>query len=1002
LQVILPIKGGTFGIPPTAVKTMTLEEAGLTESDIKNYTAITTGKDTGRQYVIISRTKAGGLSVDQEILLQRSDIDQETAEKIATILTTTAKLKGRELTPGERSAYFEIFINNALMKDPKTGYKTNLPYNRDRIRTKVLIINNKKTLVVEINQKDIPQEILYTEEGKKLILDHLLSARPKLVKSGEKAGSNGYWPANIHYSNTYRNKPFTDYQITGDKITESKRNYFDFIKNFAKITYTPETNAYENGLNAYLNYAIPEGTVELGGIIPVGRPKAKPSAPVSKSKKDKEAPKAVPKKQARKKPATKDNVVEESVYTISMKAQIEEAGGNSENYKGGLKAKDLAERVDLSEKQINEFRAAALEESNLQPTAKVTKVTKAPTKATPITEIKAKEINILNNPSTRRTLLDDIINGSSNSAYYKKKGLDRTKLRNKFLDKVFTSKADRQKAETWWSNSPLSKFISLERITEIVNSDAFATWSGYGITLYEADGGTMVDVYHEAWHGFSQLLLTQDEKIKLYEEVQGLPKYKDKSFFDIEEDLAEEFRSYAKSKGQKQVKGFLGKLFDKIYKFIQNLFGKVTKKQAATNLQDVTSVKEMFDKLYRASENPEILSNLKPSMDNVMFGKLNRSKTINDNFTLEESKKIADTMDSMMSIIFQAHNRDFNTTAAALKLLKDPENKKDLYRDIYERFERLRLAYVDELEADVDLILDPKFTEEFELLDKITANFGNLTDTLDGNAKNNVIAYHVEKSRFRVLRDQYMEIEDPSNIESSNLFKLNDGGNSISSKELASEDTMMLLASIFKVSRENGEIVTNREGLFGLPVLQDIDITWNRLAKILEGSFDDIDMYLRLYESSENYPELQQLQTLLPNPFYTLESAMGLYNPMEFDAETNFWQDFKKPRIPFIQLNLNKTESNTEESSTQSFEARVAKANFDVFQVIQDWKNNFITADPAINPYIIKIQKTGVNILDTAKIVKEFGVNGKFNYRTANEFLKAIGIVLDQKNIFRK
>lgn len=62
----------------------------------------------------------------------------------------------------------------------------------------------------------------------------------------------------------------------------------------------------------------------------------------------------------------------------------------------------------------------------------------------------------------------------------------------------------------------------------------------------------MVDVYHEAWHGFSQLLLTKDEKIKLYEEVQALAKYKGKSFFDIEESLAEEFRSYAKSKGKKR------------------------------------------------------------------------------------------------------------------------------------------------------------------------------------------------------------------------------------------------------------------------------------------------------------------------------------------------------------------------------------------------------------------------------------------------------------------
>ena len=79
--------------------------------------------------------------------------------------------------------------------------------------------------------------------------------------------------------------------------------------------------------------------------------------------------------------------------------------------------------------------------------------------------------------------------------------------------------------------------------------------------------------------------------------------------------------------------------------------------------------------------------------------------------------------------------------------------------------------------------VDPKFIYEYELLTKIVENFGNLTDSLDGKEKNSVIAYHTEKSRYRVLRDQYIEIEDPTNLEKSNLFKLNDG-NTISSKNL--------------------------------------------------------------------------------------------------------------------------------------------------------------------------------------------------------------------------
>jgi hypothetical protein len=993
LQVILPILGGSFGIPSTALKKMTLEEAQISENDVKNYVPITTGKDKGKQFFIVQKTRPGGTSVDQQVFLSPSNTPRELAEKVADILTTTAELKGRQLTPKERQDYYEIFFNNAYQKD-KNGKRLNTTKNGVKVQVKN--VNNKQVLSVAIKGKEIDQEILYTEEGKQMIIEQLMNVQPILTKAGAEPGSAGYWSADVHFNNKYNKKTFTEYTIENNKIIESSKNYFDAIKSLIRVKYTPEDNAYENGLNAYLTYAIPEGTVDYDGILEVGREKPKATTTTkAKPKKDIEETKPVPKKKSRTYPNPPGMVRQDSPYAISMKQQIKDAGGKVENYKQGMKVKDLAEAVELTEEEIETFRNNALDAS---PDIKTT------VKSKPLTKEEVEEKKLAVNPATRVRMFDDIMSGSSNSSLYKKKGLDRSKLRAKFLEKVFTSKKDRDAATTWWNNSPLSKFISLERITELVNSDAFATWAGYGITLYEGDGGTSVDLYHEAWHGFSQLFLTLDEKIDLYKKAAALPKYKGMTFSKpedyeiIEEDIAEEFRDYAKSKGKKAPKSWLAKIFDKIYQFLNKLFGRTNKKQVATNLQDIETVKVLFDKLYRASENPEILSSLKPSMDNVIWGKLNRSKTINDNFTLEESKQVSDAMDSMMAVIFQNYNRDFNTTSAALKLLKDPQNKKDLYRDIYDRFERLRIAYVDELENDFDLILDPQFNKEYELLAKITDNFGNLSGTLEGKDKNNVIAYHMEKSRFRVLRDKYIEIEDPSNIEKSNLFKLNDG-NSISAKELASEDTMMLLASIFKVTRENGEVVQNREGLFGLPELQNIEITWNRLAKILEGSFDEIDMYSRIFENSENYPELQQLQTLLPNPFFTIESAMGIYNPMEFESETNFWQDFKKPRIPFLQLNLNKDQRKTEDGIIiKEYEARIAKANFDVYQVIQDWKNNFTTADTTINPYISKIQKTGQNILNTEAIVKDFGINGVFNYKKGNEFLQALGIVLDQSS----
>ena len=991
-QIILPITGATFGATTATKKRVSVAEAGITESELKNYTAITTGKDKGKQFIIVKKEKAGGVASEQKLFVTRSDINSELAEKIATVLTTKALLRGRELTPDERKKYFELFINNANEEGKTT--------NRDRIQVFARVINNEKTLAVELNGKKIPEEVLYTEEGKKLILDHLLGAsdtsRPKLVATGKEEGSNGYWPANVSYNNKYHGKPFTEYNVEGNTITETQKNYFDTVKPFMVIVYSDEALAEEQGLNGYIKYVIPEGIIEGDQIVPLYRPK-QPSQPTYTPKKDKEQTTPAPKNPAKNKPVTTSTPRQDSAYTISMKNQIQEAGGKVESYKSGLKVNELAEAVNLTEAQIVQFRANALDaDPNIKKTVQEAS----------LTETEVKEANIENNPATRASLFSDILEGSSNSALYqtaKKNRLDRSKLRDKFLDRVFTSKADRAAAETWWKNSPLSRYISLERITEIVNSDAFATWSGYGITLYEADGGTSVDLYHEAWHGFSQLFLTQAQKIDLYKQISKLPKYKGKDFSkiedyeEIEEDLAEEFRSYAKSKGKKATKGFLANIFDKIYQFLQKLFGRTNKKQVATQLQDIESVKVLFDKLYRASENPKILSSLKPSMQNVMFGKLNRTKIINDNFSLEESKKVSAAMDSMMALIFQNYNRDYGTTAAAIKLLKDPEFKKDLYRDIYDRFEKLRITYLDEVEKNDELLLDPKFVEEYDLLQRITDNYGNLTASLERKQKNNVIAYHLDKSVFKVLREQYEEIEDPSNIEKTSIFINMNGGNSISSKELSSEETMMLLASVFEVTRVNGEVVNNREGLFGLPKLQDVSVTWNKLAKILQGSFDEMDMYVRLFENSENYPEIQQLLTLLPNPFQ-IRMGAEYDSSLEFDSETNFWQDFKKPRIPYIQLNLNKEVKKIKDGvKITEYEARIAKANFDVYQVIQDWKNNFSTADTTINPYIIK-DKYDRNMLNTAKIVSDFGISGSFNYRKANDFLKAIGVVLDQSS----
>jgi hypothetical protein len=220
-------------------------------------------------------------------------------------------------------------------------------------------------------------------------------------------------------------------------------------------------------------------------------------------------------------------------------------------------------------------------------------------------------------------------------------------------------------AEKWWSSHPLNKVIGLEHLTNIVNSNAFARFTSSAqkltdpsllgkITFYK--GGSLVDIYHEAWHAFSQLYLTRDEKIKLYEEVRrATPKLADASQREIEEELAEDFRTYAKNQKVKKDSPVRNSLFRKILNFIRSFFGKnPASQEVSNNLSDNTVVKELYDKLFFANQNPSLLNDYTPLIDNVMFDSLNRGPQRVDNrkeqaLSKADADKAVESLDSILS-----------------------------------------------------------------------------------------------------------------------------------------------------------------------------------------------------------------------------------------------------------------------------------------------------------------------------------------------------------------
>lgn len=156
------------------------------------------------------------------------------------------------------------------------------------------------------------------------------------------------------------------------------------------------------------------------------------------------------------------------------------------------------------------------------------------------------------------------------------------------------------------------------RLAEYINTKKYADWTPLGVTFFKK----LVDglAFHEGWHNFSQLYLTIEEKVKLYDEIKkdaitftdrNKRTYNTKNldYRNIEEFLAEEFVKFARNPDSykypgKTYKGILG-IFQKLWDMIRYFFGKRSNAQ------------RLFQDLYYGN-----LTRYSKSNNNIMFDSL--------------------------------------------------------------------------------------------------------------------------------------------------------------------------------------------------------------------------------------------------------------------------------------------------------------------------------------------------------------------------------------------
>ena len=160
-----------------------------------------------------------------------------------------------------------------------------------------------------------------------------------------------------------------------------------------------------------------------------------------------------------------------------------------------------------------------------------------------------------------------------------------------------------KRANEFWAGPLGQRFqrdgLTLNRAANLVNSDAFANFviSGTNLAINLGKKGTMVDVYHESFHAFTQLYLTKEEKIALYEEVRnftdanGNQPHLTKSYLELEELLAEDFRTYMKDQNVKKDAPKRNSIFRRIINILKTIFGL----RGAAAAKDISATKEFTD-----------------------------------------------------------------------------------------------------------------------------------------------------------------------------------------------------------------------------------------------------------------------------------------------------------------------------------------------------------------------------------------------------------------------
>lgn len=593
----------------------------------------------------------------------------------------------------------------------------------------------------------------------------------------------------------------------------------------------------------------------------------------------------------------------------------------------------------------------------------------------------------------------------------------------------------RQQAQafSWFSQSPISKFINFRVATKIANSNSIAQWTETGITLYR--GSDFTDVYHEAWHEFTQSYLTTAERNVIYNEVRNRvgtynyngveTPYGALTRKQVEEVLAEEFRQYMLAVKDSPTPPKPRTLLQRVFNKIVDLFNFIFKGKTKQESQSV--VEEWFKALQTGN------ISAKRNFENNEWTRLNLSKVFTQDFNtdtrihftdevnlaiknglrdVETPSNYADglyklTDDTVVRVTNLGNNRYRITPVTTLEF--DPiegaelvsslnymfyealneiglkvsdlltANRNDHKKAVYERMREKLTAYFNERKA--MYLADP---------DSVGNEFVNVFDIL--NMWDDVRSWH-SKFLNKELAD-YDDMVESALIPEDETERGRDSKDfesktaaDVNPKELADPIIISMLKGLPKIDPDftvDGKPGIARGSEFMLPLSGDYNTNYNILLNALSGMTVYEDMINKVKELAQEFPQFTYLLDQLPT---SMEEAKTLQDLQIIQA---FKQAMSLPRVIPWGLRIKpKTKS--------SFAGDVIVYDMELFELnttggakVKEQLDNQFAID-ATRKYRLIDEKTGEAYLDLRAILEDYSaffdefprklsVNGKTMY----------------------